>query len=173
MPLRASRPRLPDESRGDIIPLDLLDSDVVHTGISYWRSLRQDRRFPAKGSLLSCLSDRLLAHALLIAPLDGGADYEYRQVGSELTKAFDVDFTGRRLSDVVARAPKFGLGLRMLYEMVRASGEPLGYRGWVGNDLHDAAFVYHESAVLPLGEDDVVDHILIVTALVMREASVA
>ena len=172
MPLKASLPRLPDESRGDIVSLDRLDSEVVRTGISYWHSLRRDQRFPTKGSLMSCLSDRLLAHAVLAAPLDGGADYEYRLVGSELVRAFNVDFTGRRLSEVVARAPKFGLGLRMMYEMVRAGGEPLGYRGWVGNDLTDAAFVYHESAVLPLGEDDAVDHILIVTALVMRGAAV-
>lgn len=170
-------PRLSDESRGEIVCLDRLDSEVVRTGISYWRTLRRDRRFPSRASLLSCLSDRLLANAVLAEPLDGGADYEYRLVGSELTRAFDEDFTGWHLSDVVARAPKFGLGLRMLYEMVRAGGEPLGYRGWVGNDLKGAAFFYHESAVLPLGETggegDAVDHILIVTALVMRDACVA
>jgi hypothetical protein len=171
--MTAPLPRLPDESRGDIISLDRLNNEVVRTGVSYWRTLRRDRRFPARASLFSCLSDRILAHVVLAEPLEGGADYQYRQVGRELTRAFDEDFTGWRLSDVVARAPKFGLGLRMLYEMVRASGEPLGYRGWVGNDLRDAAFVYHESAVLPLGEGDAVDHILVVTALVMRGADAA
>ena len=60
----------------------------------------------------------------------------------------------------------------MVYEMVRASGDPLGYRGWVGNDIRPArAFVYHENAVLPLGPDDgTVDHLLIVSLLVPRRA---
>ena len=56
----------------------------------------------------------------------------------------------------------------MLYELVRASGDPLGYRGWIGRDLPGAGFVYHDNAVLPLGEGDTVDHILMVTALVMK-----
>ena len=64
--------------------------------------------------------------------------------------------------------PKFGLSLRMVYEMVRASGEPLGYRGWVGNDLPGAGFVYHESVILPLGEDRAVDHLLAITVLLLR-----
>jgi hypothetical protein len=169
----AADPRLPDESHGDIVPMEALDSDLVRTGISYWRSLSRTARFPQRGSLYSCLSPRMLASSLLVEVLDGGADYEYRQVGSELTRAFDEDFTGKRLSEVILTAPKFGLGLRMLYEMVRASGEPLGYRGWIGRDLPDAAFVYHENAVLPLGEGDMVDQILIVTALVMRETATA
>jgi hypothetical protein len=50
-----------------------------------------------------------------------------------------------------------------------ASGDPVGYRGWVGNDMTGASFVYHENAVLPLGPDDgTVDHLLIVSLLVPR-----
>jgi len=174
MPLSATTdPRLPAESRGDIVAIERLDAELVRTGISYWRSLKRDQRFPGRASLVSCLSPQMRTNMLLVVVLDGGADYQYREVGEELTKAFDEDFTGRRLSDIIQTAPRFGLGLRMLYEMVRASGDPLGYRGWVGNDMRGAAFVYHENAVLPLGEDDVVDHILIVTALVMREAATA
>jgi hypothetical protein len=170
---RAADPRLPDESHGEIVPINRLDSELVRTGVSYWRSLKREARFPRQASLLSCLSPRMLANSLLVEALEGGADYAYRRVGPDLANAFDEDFTGRRLSDVIATAPKFGLGLRMLYEMVRASGEPLGYRGWIGRDLPQAGFVYHENAVLPLGEDETVDHVLVVTALVMRDPNVA
>ena len=165
--------RLPDESRGDIVPVERLDAELVRTGISYWRSLKRDGRFPTKASLMSCLSPRMRSGIMLVEALEGGADYEYRDVGADLIRAFDEDFTGKRLSDIIHTAPKFGLGLRMLYEMVRASGDPLGYRGWVGRDLPGAAFVYHENAVLPLGEGDAVDHILVVTALVMRNPATA
>ena len=41
----------------------------------------------------------------------------------------------------------------MLYEMVRASGEPLCYRGWAGQDMPGAKFLYYESAVLPFGPE--------------------
>ena len=67
---------------------------------------------------------------------------------------FGEDFSGQCLSEIEQTNPRFGIGLRMLYEMVRASGEPLCYRGWVGQDMPGAEFVYYESAVLPFGRDD-------------------
>jgi hypothetical protein len=53
---------------------------------------------------------------------------------------------------------------------VRSGGEPLCYRGWVGADMPGALFVYYESAVLPFGQDETkVDHILVVSMLVLRD----
>jgi hypothetical protein len=169
-PCRMIDPLLPEESSGDIVPLSRLGAELVRTGISYWRSLAGRQAFPGRASLISCLSPQLVANAILAEVIDGGADYEYRMLGSEVAKGFDTDFTGRRLSDLIETAPKFGLGLRMLYEMVRAGGEPLGYRGWMGNDAAGAGFVYHESVLLPLGEDGVVDNILTISVLVLRRA---
>lgn len=165
---RLATPAPQSPSRGDLLPLARLGSDLVLTGVSYWRQLAAGRRFPPRASMLSCLSPQLLDHAVLVEVLQGGADYEYRQVGQAMTRAFDEDFTGKRISRLVQDEPRFGLGLRMVYDMVRASGEPVAYRGWVGADLRGAAFVRHESAILPLGEDGAVDHLLQVTALVMR-----
>jgi hypothetical protein len=56
----------------------------------------------------------------------------------------------------------------MLYEMVRSSGEVLCYRGWAGLDMPGAQFLYYETAVLPFGKD-LVDHILVVSVLVLRD----
>jgi len=158
----------PARSHGDLLPLSSLGSELVRTGVSYWRQLAARNRFPERASLMSCLSPQLRDHAILVEALDGGADYEYRQVGAAMLGAFNEDFTSKRLSVVTTTEPRFGLGLRMVYEMVRASGEPMAYRGWVGRDMRGAAFVHHESAVLPLGEDGVVDHLLQITSLVMR-----
>lgn len=163
-----AHPVLPPRSRGDLLPIASLGNDMVRTGVAYWRQLGAGRQFPPQASMMSCLSPQLLDHAVLVEVIDDGADYEYRRVGPAMTRAFDEDFTGERISGLVAREPRFGLSLRMVYEMVRASGEPVAYRGWVGADLKGAAFVRHESAILPLGEDGVVDHLLQVTALVMR-----
>jgi hypothetical protein len=60
----------------------------------------------------------------------------------------------------------------MLYEMVRSSAEPLCYRGWAGMDMPGAQFLYYESAILPFGQDQAkVDHILVVSVLVLRDKS--
>jgi hypothetical protein len=73
--------------------------------------------------------------------------------------------------DTVERNPRSGIGLRMLYQMVRAGGEALCYRGWAGQDLPGAKFVYYESAVLPFGRGARVDHILVISMLVLRSDS--
>ena len=82
---------------------------------------------------------------------------------------FGEDFSGQCLSEIEKTNPRFGIGLRMLYEMVRASGEPLCYRGWVGQDMPGAQFIYYESAVLPFGGAAKVDHILVISMLVLRQ----
>jgi hypothetical protein len=155
----------PEESSGEIVTLGELDAAPLRAGIARWRALRGARHFPE-------LSDAVVAavptHAFLVQVLDD--DYQFRSVGSALVPGFDEDFSGLRLSELALRRPRFGIGLRMLYDMVRSSGEPMGYRGWVGKDMPGALFVYHENAILPFGVDEAqVDHLVVVTALIPRE----
>jgi hypothetical protein len=163
------RPVLPAQSRGDLLTVDRLDGELPRAAAAMWRALRHQARFPTRAGMTSCLTRPLRDGSFLVEVLDGGEDYRYRDVGAALAKGFDMDFSGRRLSGIIESLPRFGLGLRMLYEMVRASGEPLGYRGWVGEDLPGAAFLHHESVILPLGEDDMVDHLLVASVLVLRQ----
>lgn len=163
------KPALAAQSRGDLLPVDQLDADLTRAGVSMWQALKRQARFPSRAGMTSCLTRALRDSSLLVEVLEGGADYRYRDVGAGLVKGFNADFSGRLLSQIVETAPRFGLGLRMLYEMVRAGGEPLGYRGWVGEDLPGAAFFHHENVILPLGEEAVVDHLLVVSVLVLRQ----
>jgi len=156
---------IPEESSGEIVTLDGLEAAPLQTGIARWQALRGPRHFPE-------LSDAVVAavstNAFLVEVLDG--DYQFRSVGSALVPGFDEDFSGLRLSELTLRRPRFGIGLRMLYDMVRSSGEPMGYRGWVGKDMPGALFVYHENAILPFGVDEAqVDHLVVVTALIPRQ----
>ncbi len=163
----------PEESSGEIISLEKLEAVPVLSGVAHWRSLCAGRRFPERADIEPPKFGPLLGHVILVKVLDDGADYEYRLVGETLVPGFNENFAGRRLSQIVASAPKFGLGLRMLYDMVRTSGEPLGYRGWVGKDMKGAEFVYHENALLPLGpEGGEVDHLLIVSVILPRGTAV-
>ena len=162
---------LPAESSGEIVPIDRLEAASVLSGIAHWRRLCAGRRFPAKTDILPREFGALLANMILVKVLNGGEDYEYRIVGDVLVSGFNENFAGRKVSDIIAAAPKFGLGLRMLYEMVRSSGEPLGYRGWVGKDMKGAEFSYHENALLPFGPDPAqVDHLLVVSVIVPQVA---
>lgn len=155
---------LPEESSGEIVTLDQLEAPAVAAAVSAWRRMKDGRAFPPSPDVFAGNP-----HSFLVRILEEGADYEYAGVGAELIKGFNEDFSGRRLSTLVATSPKFGIGLRMLYDMVRSSGEPLGYRGWAGRDMKGAQFSYHENAILPFGATDrQVDHLVVVTALVPR-----
>ena len=165
-------PLQPAPSRGDILPVEQLAGEAVRAGVAAWRILKRRRRYPARADLTPFHLAPILRDIMIVEVLEGGGDYEYRFVGENLIRGHEADFTGKRLSALVESWPRFGLGQRMLYEMVRAGGEPLGYRGWIGEDMPGAAFVYHENAVLPLGPDDArVDHLLIVSLLVPRRAA--
>jgi hypothetical protein len=156
---------IPEESSGEIVTLGELDAAPLRTGIARWRALRGTRSFP---ELSDAVVAAVPANAFLVRVVDN--DYQFRSVGSALLTGFDEDFSGLRLSELAVRRPRFGIGLRMLYDMVRSSGEPMGYRGWVGKDMPGALFVYHENAILPFGVDATqVDHLVVVTALVPRD----
>ena len=163
---------VPAESSGEIVAIDALEAVPVLSGVAHWRKLCAGRRFPDKADIEPRELSFLLGNVILVKVLDDGADYEYRIVGEALVPGFSGNFAGRRLSHIVAETPKFGLALRMLYEMVRTSGNPLGYRGWVGQDMKGAEFSYHENALLPFGsEPDEVDHLLIVSVIVPWDAA--
>jgi len=158
---------IPQTSSGEITDIAQLEAAVVQRADAHWKRLKGARRFPPDPD---GVLEQVASNAILVQVLQDGADYEYLKVGDALVAGFREDFSGRRLGDIIATTPRFGLGLRMLYEMVRSGGEPLYYRGWVGADMPDAQFIYYESAVLPFGRDEAkVDHIVVTSMLVLRD----
>ena len=156
---------IPQTSSGEITDIAQLEAAMVQRADARWKRLKGSRRFPSEpGGVLA----EVASNAILVRVLED--DYEYLSVGDALVAGFREDFSGRRLSDIIATTPRFGLGLKMLYEMVRSGCEPLYYRGWVGADMPDAQFIYYESAVLPFGKDEArVDHIVVTSMLVLRD----
>lgn len=156
---------IPDESSGEIITAPQLEAAPVREAVERWERLKGARLFPdVPDPVMAPVS----ANIILIKVLGDGEDYQYLHVGEALVAGFGEDFSGQCLSEIEQTNPRFGIGLRMLYEMVRASGEPLCYRGWAGQDMPGAKFVYYESAVLPFGRGSKVDHILVISMLVLR-----
>ncbi len=87
-------------------------------------------------------------------------------MGDAHVQAHNLNFRAMRLGQIEATVPNYGKETRATYEHVRTLGVALALRGWVGRDVPDSNFCYYETVFLPLGANDEVDHILIVTSYV-------
>jgi hypothetical protein len=168
-PLPHDELQVPQYSSGHILALEEIENATLRQIAEHWLALRGERRFPSRGDLAPKNFKTLLRHITLLRVVDGGADYEFRILGDVQVQAYGENFTGMRLSEVGAKHPKLAEALRLLYDGVRMGREAVGYRGWIGRDMPDTKYSYHECAFFPLGAaDHAVDHILVAGVYVMR-----
>jgi hypothetical protein len=145
-----------------VIAADAARNPFVRMGVAYWRSLCGQRKFPARDALTLRGMAPFMPYIVIIAVIDGGADYEYRYVGEAQRQAFGAYFKGMRVTQIETAAPELGGILRGVYELVRSAGMPFAVRGRVDHEPPGSKLLYHETAFLPLGaSDDAVDHLLI------------
>jgi len=166
--MRSGHPDGPKESSVYIVPPHELDSEPVSFAVRHWYALRGPRRYPTRDEILPRDIAGVLRHIVLIRVLDAGADFEYRIVGDAHVQAHETNFVGMRLKEIENTHPGFDPNTRATYEFVRFTGEPLAVRGWVGRDVPESKFCYYETIFLPLGAEDGVDHLLVVTSYVPR-----
>jgi hypothetical protein len=168
-PQPADELTIPEFSSGHVLTMDTVESPILRQLADHWVSLRGTRRFPARNDLHPKNLRRLLRHITLVKVLDDGADYEYRLMGDVQVLAYGRNYTGMRLSELGATHPKFAEGLKIFYEGVRMGRAPYGYRGWIGRDMPDTKYSFHELAYFPLGvADDAVDYIMVAGIYVGR-----
>jgi len=164
--------RAPARTSVEVIGLDAIEDASVRTGVAYWRMLKAGRAMPSRAELSPRAMTGILRNVALLRVLDGGADYDYRIAGDAHVQAYGKTLKGARLSDVVAELPQLGQMLRGVFDHVRATAAPFAARGWIGREIRDARFVYHESCFLPLAGDGVtVDHILAVAVHVPKASA--
>jgi hypothetical protein len=142
------------------IALAEIHSSNVGKGLALWRRLRGARRFPARRDIAPRDLGELLRHTALVRL--SGADFEIRLVGDAIAQAQGISFGGYSSAMVDKLSPGYGAELRRVFLHIRATGEPVVFRGWYERDPGPKP-VYHETMFLPLG-DDAVDHILVVAA---------
>jgi hypothetical protein len=164
----SGHPDGPKESSVHIVSPQVLDNEPVAFAVRHWDALRGARRYPTRDEVLPREIAGILRHIVLIRILDAGADFEYRIVGDAHVQAQGANFVGMRLKQLEAANPGFDPNTRATYEYVRFTGEPLAVRGWVGRDAPESKFCYYETVFLPLGAEDGVDHLLVVTSYVPR-----
>jgi hypothetical protein len=165
----ATPQEVPETSSTQVLTLEEVENPLVRTGTNYWRQLRGEKHMPARAQLSPRDMAGILKNLVILRVIDDGKDYEYRLVGDAQVQAYGFNFQNLRLSQIKAVAPEFGQLMYGIYEHVRTTREPFCVRGWIGKEVPDSKFVYHESAFLPLGEDgETVDHIVIVSSYVPK-----
>ncbi len=153
----------------ELVTLDELESPAVREGAGYWRTLRGNRRYPARKDILPRDIASILRNMILIKVIDGCSDFEFRIAGDAQVQAHAIPFQGRRLNQLMQIAPAFCLSLRSIFIHVVLSGAPAAVRGRMGADFPNAKYTYCESMFLPLGAgDDAVDHLMMFSTYVAR-----
>ena len=166
-PPPADELEVPQYSSGRILTVDQIESAAVREVAQYWARLKGERPFPARADLKPRDLKMLLRHVMLLKVLDG--DYEYRIVGDVQVQAYGENYQGMCLSELALTHPKFAEGMKIFFDGVRMGRSPFGYRGWIGRDMPETKYSYHEIGYFPLGAtDDAVDHILIAGVYVPR-----
>lgn len=161
--------RAPETTSSTVLTLEQIENASVRLGVNYWRQLRGNRHLPARAQVMPRDIAPILKNIVILRVIDGGKDYEYRLVGDAQVQAYGFNFQSLRIGQIKAVAGEFGQLMHNIYEHVRTTRDPFAVRGWIGRDVPDARFVYHESVFLPLGADgETVDHILIVSIYVPK-----
>ena len=123
---------------------------------TYWQSKRGTRAMPSRADIDPGEFRALLPHVMLVDVVDGGADFRYRLVGTELERHFGRSVTGHLLNEL-------GNGtyldyIRSLYLSVMIEGVPV----YSANSYDDgragfaliASFKRAYRLMLPLSRDD-------------------
>jgi hypothetical protein len=110
-----------------------------------------------------------IAHASMARVLGGGQDYEFEFIGDAHVRAYGVDHSGRRVSDISRLSPRFGRQLKASYDLVRISAHPHAFQGTIGAEHAGAGFVWFETAYLPIGDHGSVDYVLNAAVYRLRE----
>ncbi len=161
---------VPETSSVSIVSLAELESDELRHITAAWSRLKDGRLMPAREEVGPRAFGSYARNVSLIRAIEGGEDYEFRVVGDAHVQAYGAS-PHKYVSEVIASAPDYGTRLKLSYDYVRMSGQPLAFRGLMGRDLPDSRFVWFEAAYLPLGADGKVDHILTVAVYAPRSGT--
>ncbi|MGH6873184.1 MAG: PAS domain-containing protein [Rhizomicrobium sp.] len=118
----------------------------------YWRRRGGARAMPRRIDIAPFDMKRHLPHILLADVIDGGADFRYRLVGSELQRYFVGNPTGKAMSETLA---VFGADTAQrtldIYRAVVARRTPLRIRG--AGAIYAQGPKHFDALLTPLSDD--------------------
>lgn len=151
--------RLPQE-----IALNDLHNATVQRGLDVWSRVRAGRPFPSRTDLTPRMLSDLLRNTVLVRVLESGDEYELRIVGDAMAQAQGRSFQGMSMAEIDLIVPGHGTVLRKIYDAVRGRRAPVAFRGWYTRKA-DGRTLFHETVVMPLGNDGrTIDHLLVFAA---------
>jgi hypothetical protein len=160
MPDNAQKPKTYPETVS-LAPADV-QNPLLRKAFDLWNALRGNRSFPSRGDVTPRNMAEFLRNTVLVRVLEGGKEFQFRIVGDAMVEVQGASFQGLTTAEIESQLPGYGAMLKSVYRQICKSGEPLAFRGWFVHPNTHLAF-FHESLIMPLGEDGAaVDHILVV-----------
>jgi hypothetical protein len=145
------------------VPIDHLQSPILHQIKHVWDAKRAGRAYPSRNDLRPHDFAPFLRHLSLARVVDGGNDFELRIVGDEIVQAYGENFTGRTLSSLVDLIGEAMLGA---YQAVRQEGSPVLLQGSFERKHND--HFRREVILMPLGAEGQVEFVLSAGILMPR-----
>jgi hypothetical protein len=130
---------------------DAPSAELLQQLTAYWRGKCAGNRLPSRPMIDPAEIRRHLPWIFMADVVEGGADYRYRLLGTNIVSANYRDATGSVFSALYADAVKLA-GARLGFDRTLATGRPAFTRGrafW----RPDWAFDHFESVFLPLSSD--------------------
>jgi hypothetical protein len=129
---------------------------------NYWERKRGRAPMPRRQDIVPSDMRTLLRHILLADIVDGGKDFRYRLVGSELQRFFTGNPTGMLMSDALAPfGPDAVRRTIHTYQAVLARRAPFRIRG--DGALYSQHAKIFDALLAPLSDDGVTPNMIIGT----------
>jgi hypothetical protein len=125
----------------------------------YWESKRRGTLLPRRADIDPLELRSHLGYLFLIDVLPGARDFRFRLVGSEMTKRYGRDSTGKTISESYRTSPEIGRWILDVLGAVVEHGLPVVSEGRLS--AVEKSFVVARALQLPLAADgETVDMIL-------------
>ena len=150
------------DSVGRRVSLADITQPIVLQAVELWSEHKGAKKFPSKDAMTPRRMKAFLRNIALIAVMGEKPDYEYRVFGDAAAVAFGRNLTGMRIADLNRLQPGYGDVMARVFNFVRRTAAPVFVRGTLVRA--EIKIDEQQAAFLPLGRDDLVDHILYVGA---------
>jgi hypothetical protein len=132
---------------------------------TYWDRIRQNRTVPRKSDFDPVDVPSLLSVTAWVEVMDGGRDYKFRVVGTDIDAIHSGYYTGRRMSEIAAFLP----GSPFFEAFAEAVRQGRSVTVTLPYDFEDGTPLHVRVLLLPFGDDEAnIDH---VWGIILREYS--
>jgi len=125
-------------------------SEAARTLYAFWDAKRAGRAMPARRDIDPVEMKPWLARLMLIEVVEGGRDFRYRLVGSDVAQRLGFEATGKLQSELPA-APEILAQFQAEHRAVVESGRP-GFAVHAYVSPVSDRWIKFERLLLPLGE---------------------